>query len=135
MKTLLSKMKSNPHVIVAVLICAGLILYAYACESQVRSILHPTEKVTRDVLQAEVDYLIDIGKARFSELDRKDAWKAALYNQFQIADESGTLNPAGMISMFFGLGGVTALINNAKLRWNIRNGNKKNPPPNGDGKS
>lgn len=129
MHPLLKKLTNHWTNTLAAILCIGLTLYAYACHSTCQSILDPSRKIARPELMAEIDYLLDIGKARVAALDEQDAWKKAFFDQFMLADSSGTPNPAGIIGLLFGIGGITAIINRVKLQATLNN----KPPPKNNG--
>ncbi|GAH72179.1 unnamed protein product, partial [marine sediment metagenome] len=60
---------------VAVLAICISLLYFYGCDSQVRSILDPQQKITRQGLEFEVDQFMMQVELRYNELDRQDEIK------------------------------------------------------------
>jgi hypothetical protein len=126
MRPILKKLTNHWTNALALIVCILLALYAYACQSTCKSMLTPSQRITRPELMAEIDYLLEIGKARVTELDEQDAWKKAVFDQFMIADAQGKPNPAGIIGLLFGIGGVTAIINRVKLQATLNNKNPSN---------
>lgn len=117
----------NLTAIITLAIAAPILFYAYGCESQCRSLLNRGERVTRQGLQAEVQYFIAQAEERFAALDKTDAFKKALFDQFMVVTTTGTVNAQGILTALVGALGIGAIASNVKLRVKL-NGAKKDPP-------
>jgi len=96
------------------------LVWIYGCESTVRSIQNPLDKVTRTELQTEINYFLDTAKGRMTELDRKDELKRILTEQAMLASETGTVNPMGVVATLIGAFGIGATVDNVRKRKEIK---------------
>lgn len=117
----------NLTAIITLALATPLILYAYGCESHCRSLLNRGETVTRLGLQAEVQYFIAQAEERFAALNKEDAFKKALFDQFMVVTTTGTVNAQGILTALVGALGIGAIASNVKLRVKL-NGTKKDIP-------
>lgn len=101
--------RHNIGAVVSFVLAATLVVWAYGCESQVKS-LTGVGMVTRDEmtvelnaevrrLEAEIDRLNEVAIARYTQLDRKDAIKAKLFDTMAIATQAGTFNTVGLATL------------------------------------
>lgn len=101
--------RHNIGAVVSLVLASVLIVWAYGCESQVKS-LTGAGLVTRDEmtvelnaevrrLEAEIDRLNETAIARYTQLDRKDAIKAKLFDTMAIATQAGTFNSIGLATL------------------------------------
>lgn len=106
--------------IITAIICIFLLVAGLCCESHVLSLQHPTKKVNREQLTAEVEYFMAIAETRFAALGRQDQWKALAFDQIALWSTAGTFNPAGLIPLIAGILGVGALTDNVRKRITIK---------------
>jgi hypothetical protein len=101
--------RHNIGTVVSFVLASILIVWAYGCESQVKS-LTGVGMVTRDEmtvelnsevrrLEAEIDKLNETATTRYTQLDRKDAIKAKLFDTVAIATQAGTFNSIGLATL------------------------------------
>lgn len=101
--------RHNIGTVISFVLAAILVVWAYGCESQVKS-LTGVGMVTRDEmtvelnsevrrLEAEIDKLNETATTRYTQLDRKDAIKAKLFDTVAIATQAGTFNPVGLATL------------------------------------
>lgn len=101
--------RHNVGTVVSFVLAAILVVWAYGCESQVKS-LTGVGMVTRNEitielnsevkrLEAEIDRLHETAIARYETLDRKDAIKAKLFDTVAIATQAGTFNTVGLATL------------------------------------
>ena len=101
--------RHNIGAVVSLILAICLIVWAYGCESQVKS-LTGTGLVTRSEitvelnaeirrLENELNTLQETAQARFETLDRKDAIKAKLFDTVAIATQAGSFNAVGIATL------------------------------------
>ena len=115
--------RHNQGEFVAILICLGLLVFSYGCQSRVESLIKPERLVTRAELMLELEaeqarlageltMLTKSAEAKFAELDRKEEIKSLLLNFGMVASETGQVNPAGIIGLLVSILGVGAIVDN-----------------------
>lgn len=101
-------------------LCIALIIWAYGCESKVRSLVHTGRKVNRAELKLELDSLIASAGVRIQDLDRQDQFKQALFDQAVLLAQGGTLNPVGLGLTVAGILGIGAATDDIRTRKRIK---------------
>ncbi len=104
-----------------------LIFYGQGCESKVPSLLDPSRKVTRSVLDLELDQLVNLAKLRKLSLDRQDSLKRLIAENAIILLEGSPANPLGILTGFLGLYGLAQGSKNIKTA--VKNGIAKKKTP------
>lgn len=92
---------------IALIILTALLFWGYSCQPEVRSLIHPDQKVTRPELQIELDSIIATAEFRMAQLDRQEAFRDVIFKNALLMAETGTLNPLGILTLLTGLYGVT----------------------------
>jgi len=105
---------------IAVIIACLLLIWFWGCESKVQSISNPNALVTRDELNAEVDFYLANAEIRYKNLDRQDEFKKTLLEAALLYGQTGTINPFGLITTLAGILGVGATIDNVRKRKEIK---------------
>lgn len=126
-KKILEFMNHQRFQVIGTSICIVLIVWGASCESKVRSLRDPTQKVTRDELNIEVDTFLATAEIRYKQLDRLDQLKDLVFDKLLLWAQGGGFNPIGIIPLVLGIWGGSAAIDNVRLRRNIRNNNKATP--------
>lgn len=106
--------------VIAGFLCIVLTVWGLSCESKVRSISDPTKKITRDQLNAEVDYYLANAEIRFKLLDRQDEFRDLVFNQVLLWSQTGQFSPIGLIPTLIGLFGIGAVTDNIRKRVEIK---------------
>jgi len=106
--------------VIAVVVCLLIIFGGLCCESKTRSLKDPTQKVTRDELQIEVNTFIAKAELRFKDLDRQDELKSLLYEHLMLWSTTGTFNPSALIPLLASVLGVGAVADNVRKRLVIK---------------
>lgn len=104
---LLKNLSDNWPKAVAILLLTAILFWGYGCPSRVSSLITDGKKVTRPELQVELDTLIATAEFRMADLDRQDQFRDIIFKNAMLMVETGTMNPAGIITMLLGLYGVT----------------------------
>jgi len=112
MKTIKEKL---PFLIASVA-CILLLVFAYGCQPQTKSLIDPNEKVTRAELDYEIETLLARSKIRLADLDRQEELRSLLFEQTFIIAESGTVNPVGIITALMAIMGIGATADDIRLR-------------------
>ncbi|MCK5607232.1 hypothetical protein KAR91_35440 [Candidatus Pacearchaeota archaeon] len=103
-------------ILIAWNIVIGLFFYAYGCESKTTSLMYPQKKVTRQILQSEIDFLLHTGDIRFAELDKQDELKQMIFNQGLLIAQGNQINPVGVITTLMAIMGIGAGADDLRLR-------------------
>lgn len=118
MKKALKFLNDNHHYIIAGIVIAISIFWAYGCESQVNSILNPNQLITRPELQIEIDYFIAHAELKFMDLDKQDQIKQSLLDLGSTFATTGTLNPTGLLNTAVSVAAIAFGLNQRKRRIN-----------------
>jgi hypothetical protein len=119
---MLTMIKHNQGMLVAIILTVVLLIWTYGCESQVKSLI-TDQKVTRGELvlelntetkrlEAELDKLQKEAELRFGELDRYDAIKAKIFDAVSVATTAGQFNLAGLATLAGSIIGIGAVVDN-----------------------
>lgn len=100
-------------------ICVGL-LWFYGCESRVRSITDPSNKITRQGLEFEIDQFMMQAELRYNELDKQDEIKALIAQNAMLAAQGSAINPTGVLAVAFGIFGIGASVDNVRKRKELK---------------
>lgn len=115
--------RHNQGLFVALIICAGLLVWGFGCDSKVTSLVSPSLKVTAKELNVELDQLvarltgeiealIKQAELKVQDLARQDEIKEKLFQFAALTAQSGTFNPVGLIALAGSLLGVGAVVDN-----------------------
>lgn len=118
MKKLLHFLNENHHYIIAAAVIIVCCLWTYGCESKVKSVLNPDQKVTRAGLQLELDYFVGQLGIKFATLDRQDELKQTLLDLGQTFATTGTFNPTGLLNTAISVAAIAFGLNQRKRRIN-----------------
>lgn len=118
MKKALKFLNENHHYVIAAIILLLACFWTYGCESKVKSVLNPGEKVTRAGLQLELDYLVGQLEIKFATLDRQDELKQTLLDLGSTFATTGTLNPTGLLNTAISVAAIAFGLNQRKRRIN-----------------
>ena len=106
--------KKNKRMLIIYSVTIGVMLYLYACESQVRSLDGSNRLINRAELQAELDAFLDKYDIRFASLDRQDKVRALVINNALMVTQGQPFNPAGIITGIAALYGITQATSKTK---------------------
>lgn len=123
MKTIRKMISHNQGMTMAVIVCIGVAIYIFGCQSKVTSLVHKDKQITADELKVEfeseaarielaLEDLIKRAGVKFKEIDRQDAIKQKLMDAALISTSGGALNPAGLVGLLIGVVGIGAGIDN-----------------------
>ena len=115
--------RHNQGMFVALLICTGLLVWTFGCESKVSSLIEPSKMVTAEELnieldaesarlQGELDLLLKQANLKQADLARQDAIKQKLFEFAAITAETGSFNPAGLLALTGSILGMGLLVDN-----------------------
>lgn len=102
----LTDLSTNWSNTLAIIVLLGLLFWGYGCPAQVPSLIDPGRKITRPELQVELDSIIATAEFRMADLDRQDAFRDIIFQNALVMIETGTINPAGIITLLAGLYGT-----------------------------
>lgn len=112
--------QNNKHWILSGIVIACLLIYAFGCEPQTRSLVHPERKVDRLQLTFEIETLLMRSEAGFADLDRQIEIRNLIFQQGLIAVQGGTLNPVGIITTIMAVFGIGLAGDDLRLRRKIK---------------
>lgn len=92
---------------IALVVLTALLFWGYSCQPETISLIHPGGKVTRPELQIELDSIVATAVFRMADLDRQEAFRDLIFKNALVVIETGTMNPAGIITLLLGLYGIT----------------------------
>jgi len=117
--------RHNKSQAIALMICVCAAIWMFGCDSTVKSIVNPAERVTRTELQNEVDTEVarlqqqlkqveTLAADRNRKLDQMDALKNKVAEIGTIVAEGGTVNPIGAMTSLLAIFGIGAVMDNRK---------------------
>lgn len=115
--------RHNQGTFVSLIVVAGLLVWTYGCQSTVGSLLEPGRMVTRDELEAEIaaetqrleaelDALLRMAAVKHQKLDREDEIRRKLFEFAALTGQTGTVNPAGVLTLVGSILGFGVLVDN-----------------------
>lgn len=108
--------RHNSGIISGVPICIFVLIWAYACQSTVISLIDTERKVNREELLAEVELVIARAETKFADLDRQDLVKNTIFNHAIGLLQGGRIDPAGLALLLGNILGFGAIIDNVRKR-------------------
>ncbi|HUS72053.1 MAG TPA: hypothetical protein VMY06_03230 [Sedimentisphaerales bacterium] len=113
----------NQGTFVSLILCLGIAIYTFGCESKVTSLVHENRMVTAGELGLEVEaeaarleielsQLLKRAELKNKEIERRDAIKQKLMDAALITSQAGKINPAGIVGLLFSVFGIGATIDN-----------------------
>lgn len=123
MSTITKWIKHNQGMFVSLIIVSVLLIWTFGCESSVTSLLAPEKMVSREELvleieqetrrlEGELDTLLKRAALKMAELDRADEIKKKLFEFAALTAQTGTVNPAGVLTLAGSVLGFGALVDN-----------------------
>jgi len=123
MKVIVKWISKNQGISVALIICTGLMIWTFGCESKVSSLIDPSKMITAAELEveiesesvrllAELELLAKRGQLKRDELAKMDALKKSLMDYAAINAASGGFNPSGLVTLAFSIMGFGAVVDN-----------------------
>lgn len=97
-----------------------ILMWAYSCESKVRSPLNPNQFVTRGELDVEVESFLARAKLKYADLDRQDEFKRIVFENAIGYAQGKPINPIGVIMSIGSLLGICAVIDNQRKDVHIK---------------
>lgn len=116
MRKILDFIKENWLLMLTWNILIAIVFYAYGCEPKTQSLITPTQKVTLNELQTEIDILMLQSEARFADLQKQYELRDFVLNQSLTIAQAGTVNPIGLITSLLAIVGVGATADDIRLR-------------------
>ena len=114
MKKLIAKLNGERCLVIGILIAGLICIWFIGCESKVSSMFDPQDKVTRRILDSEVDLFLARANEKYQILDQKDAFKQLLSDQAALVAQGGTINPWGLLTTITSLIGAGAIVDNVR---------------------
>lgn len=115
--------KNHKRTIIMYTVTISVMIYLYACESQVRSLDGSKRFVTRVELQAELDSYLDKVDIRFASLDRQDRLREMIVNNAMLLAQGQPFNPIGLLTGIATIYGVSQAT--TKTVRTVKNGREK----------
>lgn len=114
-------LKKNTPLIIASIIAAGMLFYAYGCEPKTRSLLDPNRKINRQDLTFEMQTLLNRSEVGFADLDHQIEIRNLIFQQGLLIAQGGSINPLGVITSVMAVLGIGAAADDIRLRKKIKN--------------
>jgi len=111
-----SDLKINWPRAFAIIALTALLFWGYSCEPKVPSLITDGKKVTRPELQIELDTITSTAEFRLAELDKQQQFQDVIFKNALLMLETGTMNPAGIITLLAGLYGIGRGVKDVKDR-------------------
>jgi len=125
---MLQFLKNKITFIAPILVCGGILFWAYGCKSTTKSILIPQRKVTRPELELELETIIGMYNLRIDDLQKKQELQQWFFEQAASFAQTGTINPIGVLTSLLSIIGMGAAIDDVKIRKKLKRANiAKNP--------
>ncbi len=105
----------------ALIVLTALLFFAHSCQPTVKSLIHPGGMVTRPELQIELDTITATAEFRLAELKRQQAFRDVIFKNALLMLETGSMNPAGIITLLAGLYGIARGTTDIKNRVKKKN--------------
>lgn len=123
MDKILTWIRHNQGLFVALVISQILLVWTFGCESKVTSLVEADKKVTRAELaleldkesarlEMELDMLSRQAQLKVAELDRQDEIKRKLLAFAALSVETGAVNPLGLLGLLGYILGVGLVVDN-----------------------
>lgn len=103
----ITELVQNWPKLISIVVLTALLFWGYSCQSEVKSLIKPNEKVTRPELQVELDTIIATAEFRMADLDRQDQFRDIIFKNAMLMVETGTINPIGIITLLTSLYGIS----------------------------
>ena len=129
MSKLLDKLNGERFLTFGIIGAIVLVIWIIGCESKVSSMFDPTTKVSRIVLNSEVDLFLARAEEKYQVLDQKDAFKTLLTNQAALVAQGNTINPLGLLTTITSIIGTGAIIDNVRKGRKIKTLSKSEGNP------
>jgi len=113
---------------IAIVLLTVFLFWGYGCPSRVPSLMYPAKQITRPELQIELDSIIATAEYRLAALDSQDRFKDIIFKNAMLMVETGTMNPAGIITLLLSLYGVTRGVKDVKDKIVKKKNNNKVKP-------
>jgi len=126
---LIKKLNGELFMVISILIGGAFLIWIVGCESQVSSMFEPETKVTREILNSEVDLFLARAEEKYRTLDQKDMFKKLLTDQASIAAQGGTINPLGLVTTILSIIGSGAIVDNIRKSRKIKTLNGSSTKP------
>lgn len=99
---------------IALVVLTALLFWGYGCPARTPSLTRPDEDVTRGELQIELDSIIATAEYRFADLKKQEQFRDLIFQNVLVMANTGTMNPAGILTLLAGLYGVAHGVKDVK---------------------
>lgn len=120
MKKLWTFIRHQRGVVIGVTLSIIVLVWAYGCESKVRSPLNPNQLVNRAELELEVETFLAQAALKFADLDRQDEFKRIVFENAIGYAQGKPINPIGVIMTIGGILGIGGIIDNQRKDVRIK---------------
>jgi hypothetical protein len=120
---LIDWLDDNHWWVVAFVVIAALIIWAYGCESTVPSLLYPNQRVNADGLNAEIQYFNARAAGEVNEIAYQNNIKQAFFNGLNaVALAGGTISTGGLLTLITTIASVAFGLQQRKAASNNSTG-------------
>lgn len=108
------KLKDNLPLVIAMILCIGLLFWTVACPPRTQSIVSPETKVTAAELQLELDTIISTARLRMADLEKQQEFRDIILQNALLVIQTGTFNPLGIVTSLLTFYGVGSIANSTR---------------------
>lgn len=105
---------------ISLLIATGLLLWFLGCEPKCKSLIDPTQRITRGELDIEIEILISKANLEYASLEQQEKLRDFLLQQALTSASTGTVNPIALMTSVAALLGLGATADNVRKRKVIK---------------
>lgn len=103
-------------IVFSILLCSGVVWFAYGCQPQTKSLICPENKVNRAELNLEIDTLLKTSQLRIADLDKQEQIRQIVFKQALVIADDGQINPVGLLTSLLAIFGIGATADDVRLR-------------------
>lgn len=120
MNNIIKILKDKATFIIPVILCTGILIWAYGCEPKTRSIIVPQRKVTAPELELELETIIGMYNMRVDDLEKQAELQQWFFEQAAGFAQTGNVNPIGVLTSLLSILGIGAAADNVRVRKKLK---------------
>lgn len=111
---ILETLRHYQGTIVAVVVCALLVVWGFGCQVTTENPFEPGTTVTAKELNIEVEAYAKKAALAYEDIDRQEQIRSAILDAGLAYAQGGGVNPIGVASTLMGILGLGAVVDNRK---------------------
>lgn len=130
MKKLWKKFSEDWPIVITGFLIFIFLIYAYGCKPKAKSLLRPSEKVTREELNLELDTIIARHKMAIGSIEEQERFRQYVFQQTLNIAARNPVSVGGVLTGLLAIIGVGASADDVRLRrQRKKRDNKPNTTP------